>query len=75
MALRSQISIARDLIDALPGGEMLLEHQQEVIAMLSEMRDKRRSVLAALMDGCFFNLVTVRAQLACLSELSLGNSA
>ncbi|KAB5595601.1 hypothetical protein CTheo_1062 [Ceratobasidium theobromae] len=42
MALRSQVSTARDLIDALPGGEMLLEHQQEVIAMLIEMRNERR---------------------------------
>lgn len=55
MALRSQLSTARDLVDALPGGEMLLEQQQEVITMLTEMRDKRR------------------AQLARLSELSVGN--
>ncbi|KAG8747553.1 hypothetical protein FRC10_000689 [Ceratobasidium sp. 414] len=42
MALRSQLANARELVDALPGGEMLLEHQHEVIAMLTEMRDARR---------------------------------
>ncbi|KAG9101603.1 hypothetical protein FS749_005483 [Ceratobasidium sp. UAMH 11750] len=50
MALRSQLANARDLVDALPGGEMLLEHQHEVIAMLTEMRDARRAQLARLSD-------------------------
>ncbi|CAE6413193.1 unnamed protein product [Rhizoctonia solani] len=44
MALRTQLSIARDQVDALPGGEMLLKDQQEVIQMLKEMRSQRRQV-------------------------------
>jgi len=50
MALRSQLANARELVDALPGGEMLLEHQHEVIAMLIGMRDARRAQLARLSD-------------------------
>lgn len=46
IALRGQLADARDIIDALPGGEMLLEHQQDVIAMLTQMRDARRCVLS-----------------------------
>ncbi|QRV72776.1 RNA polymerase II transcription mediator complex subunit 9 [Ceratobasidium sp. AG-Ba] len=50
LALRSQLAHARDIVDALPGGEMLLEHQHEVIAMLKEMRNARRAQLARLSD-------------------------
>ncbi|KAF8607593.1 hypothetical protein BDV93DRAFT_273277 [Ceratobasidium sp. AG-I] len=50
MALRGQVADARDIVDALPGGEMLLEHQQEVITMLIQMRDARRTQLARLSD-------------------------
>ncbi|CAE6454145.1 unnamed protein product [Rhizoctonia solani] len=42
MALRTQLATARDQVDALPGGEMLLKDQQEVIQMLQEMRSQRR---------------------------------
>ncbi|CAE6408878.1 hypothetical protein BN14_00484 [Rhizoctonia solani AG-1 IB] len=42
MALRTQLAAARDQVDALPGGEMLLKDQQEVIHMLQEMRSQRR---------------------------------
>ncbi|KAH7343799.1 hypothetical protein B0J17DRAFT_764957, partial [Rhizoctonia solani] len=48
MALRTQLATARDQIDALPGGEMLLKDQQEVIQMLQEMRSQRRAQLARL---------------------------
>ena len=78
MTLRGQVADARDIVDALPGGEMLLEHQHEVIAMLTQMRDTRRYVLsrplstrviyhASLLFG------SVRTQLARLSDLSLGS--
>ncbi|KAJ1308652.1 hypothetical protein OPQ81_004346 [Rhizoctonia solani] len=48
MALRTQLVTARDQVDALPGGEMLLKDQQEVIQMLKEMRSQRRAQLARL---------------------------
>ncbi|CAE6439204.1 unnamed protein product [Rhizoctonia solani] len=48
MALRTQLATARDQIDALPGGEMLIKDQQEVIHMLQEMRSQRRAQLARL---------------------------
>ncbi|KAF8680992.1 hypothetical protein RHS04_03389 [Rhizoctonia solani] len=48
MALRTQLAAARDQVDALPGGEMLLKDQQEVIQMLKEMRSQRRAQLARL---------------------------
>ncbi|CAE6392311.1 unnamed protein product [Rhizoctonia solani] len=48
MALRTQLAAARDQVDALPGGEMLLKDQQEVIQMLKEIRSQRRAQLARL---------------------------
>lgn len=33
---------ARDVADALPGGELLIEEQDEIIAMLERLRAKKR---------------------------------
>ncbi|KAH9982092.1 hypothetical protein BGW80DRAFT_1161611 [Lactifluus volemus] len=43
-AFREALNHARDLSNALPGGELLVEEQDEIIAMLERLRAKKRSV-------------------------------
>lgn len=39
---KASLSRAKGLANALPGGELLIEEQDEVIAMLERLRDKKR---------------------------------
>ncbi|KAH9043894.1 hypothetical protein EDB85DRAFT_2138575 [Lactarius pseudohatsudake] len=41
-AFREAMSHARDVAGALPGGELLIEEQDEIIAMLERLRAKKR---------------------------------
>lgn len=41
-AFREALNDARSIASALPGGEMLIEEQEEVIAMLERLRAKKR---------------------------------
>ncbi|KAI0286616.1 OPT oligopeptide transporter protein-domain-containing protein [Russula aff. rugulosa BPL654] len=41
-AFRETLNDARSIANALPGGEMLIEEQEEVIAMLERLRAKKR---------------------------------
>ena len=41
---REALNDARSIANALPGGEMLIEEQEEVIAMLERLRAKKRYV-------------------------------
>lgn len=50
-AFRETLNDARSIASALPGGEMLIEEQEEVIAMLERLRAKKRYV-----DFLFFLL-------------------
>ncbi|KAJ7198933.1 hypothetical protein B0H12DRAFT_1156084 [Mycena haematopus] len=43
---KSALNQAKELAARLPGGELLIEDQTEVIAMLTEMRDRKRQQLA-----------------------------
>ncbi|TDL28875.1 hypothetical protein BD410DRAFT_824454 [Rickenella mellea] len=47
-AFKDGITQAKDLATALPGGELLIEEQNQVIAMLEELRDRKRQQLAEL---------------------------
>ena len=41
---KQRMAAAKDIVDTLPGGEMSLSDQDEVIAMLKALRDQKRSV-------------------------------
>ncbi|KAI0321447.1 hypothetical protein OF83DRAFT_1168405 [Amylostereum chailletii] len=43
---RDSLNRAKELATALPGGELLIQEQDEIIAMLETMRDKKREQLA-----------------------------
>jgi hypothetical protein len=43
-AFRESLNEACSIAGALPGGEMLIEEQEEVIAMLERLRAKKRYV-------------------------------
>jgi len=43
-AFREALNRARSLARALPGGELLIEEQDEIIAMLERLREKKRYV-------------------------------
>ena len=47
-AFREALNDARSVASALPGGEMLIEEQEEVIAMLERLRAKKRYVRLSL---------------------------
>ncbi|SRR6266404_10005067 len=41
-AFREAVNHAREIAGALPGGELLIEEQDEIIAMLERLRAKKR---------------------------------
>jgi len=43
---KDSLAKAKDLANSLPGGELLIEEQNDVITMLEELRDLKRSQLA-----------------------------
>jgi len=43
--LKEHLRKAKEIVDGLPGGDMLIEDQDEVIAMLEKMRDQKRAQL------------------------------
>ena len=47
-AFREALNNARSTASALPGGEMLIEEQEEIIAMLERLREKKRYVVQVL---------------------------
>ncbi|KAI0005327.1 hypothetical protein BJV74DRAFT_880606 [Russula compacta] len=49
-AFREALNHARSLATALPGGELLVEEQDEIIAMLERLREKKRSQLREFSD-------------------------
>lgn len=49
-AFREAMNHARDVAGALPGGELLIEEQNEVIAMLERLRAKKRLQLQDFSD-------------------------
>ncbi|KAH9048782.1 hypothetical protein EDB84DRAFT_120133 [Lactarius hengduanensis] len=49
-AFREAMSHARDVAGALPGGELLIEEQDEIIAMLERLRAKKRLQLQDFSD-------------------------
>jgi len=49
-AFREDLNHARSLASALPGGEMLIEEQDEIIAMLERLREKKRLQLRDFSD-------------------------
>lgn len=68
-AFRETLNDARSIANALPGGEMLIEEQEEVIAMLERLRAKKRyvdffnnyqpSLPRELIEIFFFSKITV----------------
>ena len=49
-AFREALNRARSLARALPGGELHIEEQDEIIAMLERLREKKRSQLREFLD-------------------------
>lgn len=49
-AFREAMNHARDVAGALPGGELLIEEQNEIIAMLERLRTKKRLQLQDFSD-------------------------
>ncbi|KAF8499012.1 hypothetical protein F5888DRAFT_1686843 [Russula emetica] len=49
-AFREALNDARSIASALPGGEMLIEEQEDVIAMLERLREKKRLQLREFSD-------------------------
>ncbi|KAF8261530.1 hypothetical protein EI94DRAFT_794616 [Lactarius quietus] len=49
-AFREAMNHARDVAGALPGGELLIEEQDEIIAMLERLRAKKRLQLQDFSD-------------------------
>jgi hypothetical protein len=45
-AFREALNHARSLASALPGGELLIEEQDDIIAMLERLREKKRCVVS-----------------------------
>ncbi|ETW87748.1 hypothetical protein HETIRDRAFT_306333 [Heterobasidion irregulare TC 32-1] len=43
---KASLNHAKELANALPGGELLIKEQDEVIAMLGRLRDRKREQLA-----------------------------
>ncbi|KDQ20421.1 hypothetical protein BOTBODRAFT_151098 [Botryobasidium botryosum FD-172 SS1] len=43
--LKEHLRKAKEVVDALPGGDMCIEDQDEVISMLEKMRDEKRTQL------------------------------
>lgn len=39
---KTRLSVARTLVDKLPGGELTSKEQDEIIKMLEDMRDYKR---------------------------------
>lgn len=39
---KDALNRAKEIANSLPGGELLIEEQEEVIAMLERLRDKKR---------------------------------
>jgi hypothetical protein len=48
-AFREALNNARSTASALPGGEMLIEEQEDIIAMLERLREKKRYVVLVLL--------------------------
>ncbi|RDB24646.1 hypothetical protein Hypma_008247 [Hypsizygus marmoreus] len=44
--LKNSINQAKELAGSLPGGEMLVQDQDDVIGMLEQLRDRKREQLA-----------------------------
>lgn len=49
-AFREAMNHVRDVAGALPGGELLIEEQDEIISMLERLRAKKRSQLQDFSD-------------------------
>jgi hypothetical protein len=49
-AFREALNNARSTASALPGGEMLIEEQEDIIAMLERLREKKRLQLRDFSD-------------------------
>jgi hypothetical protein len=49
-AFREAVNHARDVAGALPGGELLIEEQNEIITMLERLRAKKRLQLQDFSD-------------------------
>jgi hypothetical protein len=63
---REALNQARSLANALPGGELLIEEQDEIIAMLERLREKKRYVVVIRVgrnqtnESCFIQRTTAR---------------
>ncbi|KZT22089.1 hypothetical protein NEOLEDRAFT_1072219 [Neolentinus lepideus HHB14362 ss-1] len=44
---------ARELADGLPGGELLIQEQDELISMLEQLKEQKRQQLAAFSEKVF----------------------
>jgi hypothetical protein len=63
---------AKELVENLPGGELLIEDQDEVIQMLEALRDRKRYVVVLSLVRVLFD--SNRAQLERFSRQPLQSS-
>ncbi|KAG6820128.1 hypothetical protein H0H93_005003 [Arthromyces matolae] len=55
---KNAINQAKELAASLPGGEMLVEEQDEVIAMLENLRDRKRCAMFFISSPLLVELLT-----------------
>jgi hypothetical protein len=66
---KSSMARAREFALALPGGELGIEEQDQIIEMLEKLRDRKQSVsLSPNVDSTFYSEAFFRQQLALFSS-------
>lgn len=68
---------AKELANTLPGGELLIEEQEEVIDMLERLRDRKRFVVqtVSIIYSSYVHMLRNRQQLAQFSTRTLSSSS
>lgn len=72
---RNALAQAKDLVANLPGGELLIDDQDEVIRMLETLRDRKKCVRLADVLTLYLLTQSTRAQLERFSRQPLQASA
>lgn len=71
---KSAMNQAREFAITLPGGEMLIEEQDEVIDMLERLRDRKRFVHSGLGCAMLHYSLQTREQLSHFSDCALSST-
>jgi hypothetical protein len=71
---RGAVVRAKELAAGLPGGELLVEDQDEVIAMLEKLRDRKRYVLVIHLSTTEYILIVHSEQLSQFAARALASA-